>query len=159
MWSSLKELLLKLLQTSHVPSAGSALHQPLTNEEKAELTELLGPNAPACSPQEAKFLLYWGLHAQPWPASVASPSTQRIAYLLGRYFDSVYAPPSRLRRLADTWLTWAESSIRSIASAHHTALPPIAAQPSAVPPPERPFGYRRRPRIRYAKTKRRSRTV
>jgi hypothetical protein len=158
-WPSLKELLLKVLTMTRNIAHGTAAHPALTGAEKAELTQLLGPHASVPSLPEVKFLLYWGLHAQPWPASVASPLTQRTSFLLGKLFDSIYAPPSRLRRLADAWLTWADSRIRAIASAHHAALPPVSSQPPAVPPPERPFGYRRRPRYKSAKTRSTRRAV
>ena len=150
-WASLKEMLLKVLKMTRRIAVGTAFYLPLTNTERAEITRLLGPDAPTPSPAEVNFLLYWGLHGQPWPASVASPLSQRTSFLLGKLFDSIYASSSRLRRLADTWLTWAESRIRSIAAAHHVALPPVHLQPPPVPPPERPFGYRRRSRLTNAR--------
>ena len=144
-------MLLKVLKMTRRIAVGTTFYLPLTNSERAEITRLLGPDAPTPSPAEVNFLLYWGLHGQPWPASVASLLSQCTSFLLGKLFDSIYAPSSRLRRLADTWLTWAESRIRSIAAAHHVALPPVHLQPPPVPPPERPFGYRRRSRLTNAR--------
>ncbi len=69
--------------------------------------------------------MYWTLAAAPWPASVADPITQRLSFLLGKLFDSVYAPVSRVRNLADTWLTGAENAIAWIADEHYIALPDL----------------------------------
>jgi hypothetical protein len=106
-------------------SIQSPLPPTILANESAELTRLLSPDGPEVSTNEKRFLIYWTLAAAPWPASVADPTTQRLSFLLGRLFDSVYAPVSRVRNLADTWLTGAENAIARIAFAHHTALPDL----------------------------------
>jgi hypothetical protein len=66
--------------------------------------------------------MFWTLAGAPWLAGVADPIAQRLSFLLGKLFDSVYAPVSRVRNLVDTWLMGAESAIARIADEHHNAL-------------------------------------
>jgi len=110
-------------------SIQSPLTSAILGNEFEELTRLLSPTGPEVSTNEKRFLMYWTLAAAPWPASVADPITQRLSFLLGKLFDSVYAPVSRVRNLADTWLTGAENAIARIADEHHIALPDL-------PPPQ-----------------------
>jgi hypothetical protein len=104
-------------------SIQSPLSPEVSKNELVELAHLLSPAGPAVDANEKRFLMYWTLAAAPWPASVADPLTQRLSFLLGKLFDSVYAPVSRVRKLADAWLMGAETAIARIANAHHSALP------------------------------------
>ena len=103
--------------------------RPLSAAELSELLSRLQPDSPLPSPDETRFLLYWGLHAQPWPADVASSATQRIAYLLGKHFDSICVAPTRTRPLANLWLDWSDAALKLLAKSHHRALPPLSLQP------------------------------
>ena len=105
-------------------SIQSPLSPVVSKNELAELAHQLS-SGPAVDANEKRFLMYWTLAAAPWPASVADPSTQRLSFLLGKLFDSVYAPVSRVRKLADAWLMGAEIAIARIANAHHIALPDL----------------------------------
>jgi len=51
-------------------------------------------------------------------------TTERASYLLGKHFESICAPASCVRNLANTWVSWSERAIRMLARAHHRALAP-----------------------------------
>ena len=128
-WQSLKVMLIKMLALTERLSRSTAQFPSLSAAELSELLSFLQPDSPLPSPDETRFLLYWGLHAQPWPADVASSVTQRIAYLLGKHFDSICVAPTRTRPLANLWHDWSDAALKMIAKAHHRALPPLSLQP------------------------------
>ena len=121
-----------MLLSSQTLARSTDEYHALTDIECDELLNLLQPDSAMPSPGETRFLLYWGLHAQTWPANVASPTDHRISYLLGKHFDSICVPPTRLRTLADLWLSFSDSALKLLARSHHRALPPVSLQPPGL---------------------------
>ena len=70
------------------------------------------------------FLLYWTLLACPWPAQIAHCNgvTQPTATTLGKLFDYIELPNSRIRALSNEWTDWAEREIIAVAKARLAAL-------------------------------------
>ena len=130
LWKSTKQILLQILDME--PQGYATGDQPishhdsprLSSSEKSELKSLLSPEDNSIHTKEARFLTYWTMSAFPWPSSIASSTTERASYLLGKHFESICAPASCVRNLANTWVSWSERAIRMLARAHHRALAP-----------------------------------
>lgn len=130
LWKSTKQILLQILDME--PQGYATGDQPISHHdsprlspsEKIELKSLLSPEDNSIHTKEVRFLTYWTMSAFPWPSSIASSTTERASYLLGKHFESICAPASCVRNLANTWVSWSERAIRMLARAHHRALAP-----------------------------------
>jgi hypothetical protein len=97
---------------------------PSEHELQAVYQALDDEATPFSTIAENNFLLYWTLLACPWPAQIAHCNgvIQPTARTLGRLFDGIELPNSRIRSLSNEWTNWAEKEIVAIAKARLAAL-------------------------------------
>jgi hypothetical protein len=104
----------------------------LTAAETAALSNLRG--GVALSAAERNFLAYHLLIAWPWTHSEAASKGYPAAAALGALFDATNVDRCRIRRLAATWLEWAERTLGDVGLAWNTALKEAAQAVAAALP-------------------------
>jgi hypothetical protein len=133
LWGSAKTFLKSLLQRATTLTEQSArlrdqygdphVEEPSDYELHAA-RQAFDTNATPPATAENNFLLYWTLLACPWPARIAhcNGTAQPTASTLGKLFDNIELPNSRIRALSNDWDDWAEKEIVKVAKARLAAL-------------------------------------
>jgi hypothetical protein len=133
LWSSAKTFLKSLLQRAEALTELSTrlrdqyadLHVAEPSEHELQAAgQMLDAATPPEDTAENNFLLYWTLLACPWPAQIAhcNGAAQPTAMTLGKIFDYIELPNSRIRALSNEWTDWAEREIIAVAKARLAAL-------------------------------------
>jgi hypothetical protein len=133
LWGSAKTFLKSLLKRATTLTEQSArlrdqygdphVEEPSDYELHAA-RQAFDTNATPPATAENNFLLYWTLLACPWPARIAhcNGTAQPTASTLGKLFDNIELPNSRIRALSNDWDDWAEKEIVKVAKARLAAL-------------------------------------
>ena len=108
--------------------------------------QMLDAATPPEDTAENNFLLYWTLLACPWPAQIAhcNGAAQPTAMTLGKLFDYIELPNSRIRALSNEWTDWAEREIIAVAKARLAALEARGIAPLAGAPTPTIYSEQRR---------------